>query len=279
MPDTPRISAVIPVYNNAVATVRAVASVLRQSMAAHEIIIVDDASRLSCRAAIARRLTDCSAAVPIHYERLDHNAGPGLARHRGSALATGTHVAFLDADDLWHQRKIESVSHAVLETEAALLGHQRPWAFDLPHGALIDLRAPVTWRPLSDSDFMRRNPIPTSSIVARTDIAREMFRFGGRKAEDYMALVIAQRMAGGALFLDAPLCWARKPPFGHSGEGADQMAIYRASVANMLHLRREGILSARDLAVFLGWFALRVPVGMARFWNYRKGCARGQGTA
>lgn len=279
MSDTPRISTVIPVYNNAVATARAVASVLRQSQPAHEIILIDDASRPELGAGLARRLAGCDGAVPIRYERLAENAGPGLARHRGAALAGGSHVAFLDADDLWHRRKIEEVSRAITETGAALLGHHRPWAFDLPESALRELPAPVLRHSLSHGDFLKRNPIPTSSIVARADIAREMFRYGGRKAEDYMALVVAERMAGGALFLDAPLCWAQKPPFGHSGEGADQMAIYRASAANMQMLRREGILTTRDLAVFFGWFAIRVPVGMARLWRYRNFSSVRQGKA
>jgi glycosyltransferase involved in cell wall biosynthesis len=274
----PRISTVIPVYNNAVSTARAVASVLRQSSPAHEIILIDDASRPGCGAAIDRRLAGCSTAVPIRYERLTENGGPGLARHRGAALATGSYVAFLDADDLWHRRKIEEVSRAITDTGAALVGHHRPWAFELPAGALTQLSTPLR-RPLSHGDFLKRNPIPTSSIVARADIAREMFRFGGRKSEDYMALIIAERSAGGALFLDAPLCWAKKPPFGHSGEGADQMAIYRASAAHMLRLRREGVISARDLAVFFGWFAIRVPVGVARLWRYRRGGAVRQGAA
>lgn len=279
MPNSPQISAVIPVYNNAVTTAGAVASILRQSKPVHEIILIDDASRPEVGAGFARRLADCNKAVPIRYERLAENAGPGLARHRGAALASGSHVAFLDADDLWHRRKIEEVSRAITDTGAALIGHHRPWAFDLPEGALGDLPSPVKRNLLRRSAFLKRNPIPTSSIVARVDIAREMFRYGGRKSEDYMALVVAERSAGGALFLDAPLCWAKKPPFGYSGEGADQMAIYRASAAHMLRLRREGILSARDLAMFFFWFAIRVPVGMARLWRYRRGDTARQGKA
>lgn len=279
MAEIPRISVVIPVYNNAISAARAVGSVLRQTMPVHEVILVDDASRPGCVEAIARRLSGCAPSVPIRLQRLAVNGGPGLARHRGAALATGSHVAFLDADDLWHRRKIEEVSRVIAEDGAALIGHRRPWAFDLPQGALVDLPAPVPRWPLGHGDFLRRNPIPTSSIVARADIAREMFRFGGRKSEDYMALVVAERAVGGALFLDAPLCWALKPPFGHSGEGAAQLAIYRASAAHMFRLRREGVISGRDLAVFFGWFALRVPVGMARLWRYRQGGASRLGQA
>lgn len=264
-----KISVIIPIYNNTKTAARAVFSVLRQTVAAHEIILVDDASRANETRKLERLLSRCRSRVTIRLERLDENAGPGLARHTGARLADGTHVAFLDADDLWHRRKIEKMLELIEAEGADLIGHNRPWRFSVSRADLTDLPAIVSSRILGHRAFLQRNPIPTSSIVAHAKIAREMFRFGGRKSEDYMALIIASRMARRTIYLDADLCWAPKPPFGYLGEGADQMEIYRASAGNTLTLYHERVISAWDLVIFFLFLSVRVPVGMFRMKRYR----------
>lgn len=96
---TPTVSVVIPTYNTAAFVGRALDSVLAQSWADHEVLVVDDGS------------TDGTAAVLAAYgERVrvlaQANAGPAAARNLGLRQARGRYVAFLDADDWWLPAKL-----------------------------------------------------------------------------------------------------------------------------------------------------------------------------
>ncbi len=97
----PRVSVVIPLYNKPESVLAAVQSVLRQSYADFELIVVDDGSTDSSPSVVTgiedRRLRLVSQA----------NAGPGAARNRGLGDALGEYVTFLDADDEWEPEFLE----------------------------------------------------------------------------------------------------------------------------------------------------------------------------
>lgn len=97
----PRVSVVIPTYNRAAKTVRAVNSVLAQSYRSIEIIVVDDGSTDNTSLALQSVFGD-----KIRYFRKT-NGGVSSARNFGIAQTKGEYVAFLDSDDLWLPNKIE----------------------------------------------------------------------------------------------------------------------------------------------------------------------------
>jgi hypothetical protein len=101
-----RFSVIIPTYNRAATVAEAVASVLAQSVAAAEIIVIDDGSRDATAEALA------PFAGRIRLVRQE-NAGVSAARNRGIALATGDWVTFLDSDDLWLPHRLAVLAAAV----------------------------------------------------------------------------------------------------------------------------------------------------------------------
>jgi glycosyltransferase involved in cell wall biosynthesis len=100
MDDLPLVSAIIPVLNGERFLAAAVASIRRQRYPRIEVIVVDDGST-DGTVAVASSLGDGVRCVS------QANAGPPAARNRGLELARGNLIAFLDADDLWSEDKLE----------------------------------------------------------------------------------------------------------------------------------------------------------------------------
>ena len=97
-----KVSVVVPVYNREKTMVRAVDSVLEQSIKPQEIIVVNDGS------------TDGTADVIKDYGNnitginLPINSGPSAARNEGVKHAKSDWIAFLDSDDCWEKDKLKS---------------------------------------------------------------------------------------------------------------------------------------------------------------------------
>ncbi|MEW4527080.1 glycosyltransferase family 2 protein [Maioricimonas sp. JC845] len=96
----PTVSVVIPCYNGEAFIGEAIRSVLDQTHAPLEVIVIDDGStdRSATRAA--------EFGTPVRVISQE-NQGESVARNRGIDEAHGEWVAFLDADDLWEPQKLE----------------------------------------------------------------------------------------------------------------------------------------------------------------------------
>jgi hypothetical protein len=99
----PKVSIVIPTRNRAKLLRRAVGSVLRQTYADWEALIVDDASS-DDTGEVVQRICDRR----VHYRRHEVKGGVSAARNTAIAHSTGQYVAFLDDDDEWFPEKLAS---------------------------------------------------------------------------------------------------------------------------------------------------------------------------
>ena len=93
------VSVVIPAHNCEKYLAEAIESVIAQTCGSVEIIVVDDGS------------TDGSADVAATFASVQYHhqpqQGAAVARNRGAELAKGTFLAFLDADDIWMEDKLQ----------------------------------------------------------------------------------------------------------------------------------------------------------------------------
>ena len=91
------ISVVIPVYNVECYLKECLDSVLKQTYASKEILLVDDGSSDSSGIICNEYAARYSNIRVIHKE----NGGLSSARNRGIEESSGDWVIFLDSDDVW----------------------------------------------------------------------------------------------------------------------------------------------------------------------------------
>lgn len=112
----PKISVILPVYNVAPYLEESMNSLLSQTFADFECILVDDGS------------TDASGAICDRYAAQDprvrmvhrENGGLSAARNSGLDIARGKYISFVDSDDLLHPQFLEILYRAAVETGAEI---------------------------------------------------------------------------------------------------------------------------------------------------------------
>jgi glycosyltransferase involved in cell wall biosynthesis len=95
-----KISVAIPTFNSSATIEATLQSVLQQTVAPDEIVIVDDGSTDDT----VRVLDGFASRVKVVRQQ---NGGVAAARNVLSKLVNGELVAFLDHDDIWHPRYLE----------------------------------------------------------------------------------------------------------------------------------------------------------------------------
>lgn len=100
----PKVSVIIPVYNNREYIIDALRSVINQEYKNYEIIIIDDGSVDNSKIMIMDYLQNISHKDVSYYYQA--NKGVSAARNKGISIAKGEYIAFLDGDDLWLPNKL-----------------------------------------------------------------------------------------------------------------------------------------------------------------------------
>jgi glycosyltransferase involved in cell wall biosynthesis len=116
------ISVIIPSFNREGFLEQTIGSVLGQSLACGEILVVDDGST-DATSEIVREMSK-GAEVPIRY-LYQGNKGVSAARNKGIAEARHDLLCFLDSDDRWAPRKLELQRKAMEEQPHYLISHTR----------------------------------------------------------------------------------------------------------------------------------------------------------
>lgn len=119
----PLLSVVVPVYNGAAHLDEALTSIRQQDYRRLDIVVIDDGSA-DDSLAIARRHASLDRRVTVLTQA---NAGVGAARRAAVAVATGSYLTFIDADDTVTRGGIRSAMDVLEQSgsDLAVMPYQR----------------------------------------------------------------------------------------------------------------------------------------------------------
>jgi len=216
-------------------------SVCRQTHRPCELILVDDASDDGTLQMI-ERLADDMGDQWIKTGTSQRNRGPAATRNLGWDMAAGEYIAFLDADDAWHSRKIE-LQYAWMKHHPgiALTGHRcfRKRSSAMAAPAVRDGFRAYRVNPLR---LLVSNRFLTRSVMMRRDLPYR-FDLNKRHSEDYLLWLQIVLNHHGAWYLDTCLAYSFKARFGDGGLSGDIWAMERGELDTFHRLHAEGLMA------------------------------------
>lgn len=205
----PLVSVIIPVYNCAKYICQAVDSARKQNVPL-EILVLDDGSNDGLDKVMERY----QACPEVHYLKNESNMGVAQTRNRGVNLARGEYVAFLDADDYWMEGKLEKQLAVMKSMNVVMCSTARElMAMDgRLSGHIIPVKTVITYR-----DLLRQNYINCSSVLMKTEVAKEFPMHHDDSHEDYLMWLEVLGKYKVACGVNEPLLKYRISETGKSG--------------------------------------------------------------
>ena len=258
---TVSVSVVIPCYRCFDTIERALQSVFDQTVKPLEIILVDD---FSCDGTL-EKIKNISQVYPSGWLKivaLEKNMGPGSARNAGWNIAKSDYVAFLDADDSWHPKKLEIQYFWMLEhPKVSLTGHRSVQAaLELSNQFYGFLEA----SPIS---FLFSNKFPTRSVMLITQLP---FRFaeGKKHSEDYLLWLQILLNGHKGFYSKSILAFSYKDDFGQDGLSANLWEHQKGELSTYKTIYMQKLISISLFSVLYVFslikFAKRIIVSFFR---------------
>ncbi len=242
-------------------------SIAKQTQKPAEVILVEDASGDDTFEALLKIEVEHKGWVKVI--KLDKNSGAASARNRGWEVASQTYIAFLDADDAWHSRKIEiQYAYMAAHPEVVLSGHA--------HRILTRVSVDLDWivpevyaEHLSKWTMLLSNRFVTPSVMLRRDIPMR-FAEGRRHMEDHLLWleIVCSRL--GTVRIDMELAAIFKSPFGASGLSAQLWSMELGELSNYRHLYLSGCVG---LIMWMGlslYSLIKFVRRLIIYWGYMK---------
>lgn len=166
----PSVSVIIPTYNCASMLKEAIQSVLEQTYADYEVIVVDDGS-IDNTCEVVNTFTD----ERIRYV-FQENRGRSAARNHGINLAQGKYIAFLDSDDLFLPTKLEKQVSCMEKNPGVLLSHTSYLRVNVRGEFIAEVKS-GTFSGKVYPNILRRCPTATPTVMIRKEALGENLRF------------------------------------------------------------------------------------------------------
>ena len=251
------VSTIIPCYQNHKTLERAVESVAGQTVRPMEVIIVNDGGGTGYHAIIKELQKKFGERWLLHVS-LPKNIGASGARNAGWSEAKGNYVAFLDADDAWHPRKIEiQYNFMAGNPEVTVCGHRHRMEKNDP--IWTDYYLPGCFTELKLSRLLFANMFITSSAMVKRDMDVR-FSKNQRYMEDFRIWLTVAVRGGRIVILKDELACIFKPIYGSSGLSASLIQMEIGELRTYLSIGFEFPLLLPSMLFF-------IPYSIGKFFR------------
>jgi glycosyltransferase involved in cell wall biosynthesis len=237
------VSVIIPCWKCEDTITRALDSIKQQSLKPAEVIIVNDASGSATSACLNKITHNYNSLLDAWIKVIDlpRQSGPARARNIGWQHASHHFLAFLDADDAWHPRKLEiQYTYMNANPDVAISGHRTVWL--KPDAAPPVLPAQLTIKRIRSADQLLANRFHTRSVMVRRNIPLR-FETEKRYSEDY--LLWSEMLFNGlkGVHIELTLAYSFKPQYGAFGLSGELWEMEKGELDTLMRLYRKNLIS------------------------------------
>tara|TARA_B100000795_G_scaffold264637_1_gene245358 strand:+ start:1128 stop:1940 length:813 start_codon:yes stop_codon:yes gene_type:complete len=207
------VSVILPNYNSAKYINLTIDSISNQSYSNLEIIIVDNGSTDNSLDLIKLRAQEDNRIKLIELSQ--NSGGPALPRNVGITEALGSHLAFIDSDDIWHNDKISIQMNVVKNYKAQFVACENK-VFYTDSNILVDkiyTQYDIEFTKISFHELLKKNTLGTSGVLIDQKLLKNL-RFNEDKKyvaiEDYLLWLQIHEVIDYSYLINLPLLYYRK---------------------------------------------------------------------
>jgi glycosyltransferase involved in cell wall biosynthesis len=192
MSDFPLVTIIIPTYNRPDFLSSAIDSLIAQTYRPIEILVIDDNGNPDVRQQTEEVMNRYQAVDFVRYIQNEKNMGGALSRNRALERSSGEYITFLDDDDVYLPRKVESQLNFMIQ-------HRLDMSFtDVKiyntQNRLIDARIHDYVKTWDNEHLLRQHLMhhltPTCTYMFRRDVLKEIGGFDDRAvSQEYMLML------------------------------------------------------------------------------------------
>ena len=232
----PLVSVIMPAYNAKKYIHEAIESVINQTYQNWEMIIVDNCSTDNCKEIVTGFIKKDNR---IRLIELEYNSGgPARPRNIGLDNAKGEYVAFLDADDEWHQNKLEIQYKYIKKLNAKFI------SCEYTYNTLENTIVTIDIIKYTFKDFLFSNRTSTPCTIIQRDLFNQVngFQENQRYSEDYYLWLRASYITN-LYKLNVPLVKLYKSAYGENGLSAQLWKMEKGELHNYVTLYHLNLIS------------------------------------
>lgn len=266
------VSVIIPCYRCAETVGKAMDSIAQQTLRPAEVIFVEDGSDDKTLETL-RVLQNTYGGDWVRVIALERNQGASVARNTGWDIATQEYIAFLDADDFWHPRKIE-LQYNWMQKHPEIIGTGHEYVIVEPEAILPDSTVDAfhSVRVVTRKQLLFSNPFVTPAVMLKRD-SNYRFDPGKRYCEDYYLWLQIVLDRNPMVLLNTPLVYISKR-IGKTGTSRHLWKMRTGDINNYWRLWRTGKLDALSMGAAIIFssmkFILLILAGPERHYSLKR---------